>query len=89
MHYDPQQVDLIMQELKKKTDLNELENVNLVTVLVSLKRLGRVSENDILYILKGVFDHDPSRILPVLNRARSLVDADLIDDIIKDFHSNH
>lgn len=80
-----------MENLKKyfrKKFIDGYEGHEIVITLLTLIRQGKLSEEDILPIMDYVYMGNKTGVYNALNRARAIVDDNLIDDIIKEVDDN-
>lgn len=77
-----------LKEYFRKKFLEGYEGYEIVIALLTLIKEKKLTEEDILPILNYVYMDNYIGVYNALNRARALVDDELINDIIKEVDEN-
>lgn len=77
-------IDFIKRKMKEKHNSEKEDDITAVIVLLGLERKGIISSEDIIPILKYVFDNDVVRIMVAMKKAEKMVDEKDISDLIND-----
>ncbi|WP_145052675.1 hypothetical protein [Paenibacillus xylanexedens] len=84
--YSPAQVAAIGEELRRRVIAKEATDSGIVTTLVTLHSLGRITEKEVRELLDRVYQ-SKTKIIAVLIDAQQYVDEDLIQSVRKDIEA--
>lgn len=73
-----------LKDYMQKKFIEGYEGHEIVICLLALIKEGKIKEKDLLPILSHVYMGNNIGIYNALNKAKALVDDDLIDDILKE-----
>ena len=77
-----------MKEYFRKKFIEGYEGYEIVITLLALIKEGKITEDDILPIMNYVYTGNDTGVYNALKKARTLVDDELIEDIIKEVEKN-
>ena len=76
------------KEYFRKKFIEGYEGYEIVITLLALIKEGKITEDDILPIMNYVYTGNDTGVYNALKKARTLVDDELIEDIIKEVEKN-
>jgi len=78
-----------LKEYFRRKFIEGYEGYEIVITLLALIKDGKITEDDILPIMNYVYMGNVTGVYNALNKARTLVDDKLIDDIIEEVEKNN
>lgn len=84
MKYTKAQVNTVAKEMQRRYIEGEVEGHEIVLALLAMEKAGRITIEDIRFILLYIFYGNRQAVIRVLAKAGNMVTAELIDAIINE-----
>lgn len=84
MTYSKKQLDAVAKHLRDRFMAGEVEGHEIVVALISMVKAGRITLDDVSPLLFTVYFGNPQGVMTALEKAHSLIDDKMIDEIIKE-----
>lgn len=84
VRYTEKQIRAITDQIKERLISGEYSGVETAVALIAMKTAGKLTETDVFHIIKEVYEGNELEAISTLNRAKNLIDGDVISEIIND-----